>query len=123
LKRFNDWIGDLLANKVLSTMLCFYVVSLAILITLFFDRPTTIQGWLLFWVTVFFQGVALPLLGYVSKKSGEKQEKLLQETHDAVMAEMKILRAELILARKERRAMNELIKYLHEKLDGENNGF
>jgi CBS domain containing-hemolysin-like protein len=109
-KRFNDWLGDKLAYW-LSTMPCFYLISVAILATLFFQRPQGLQAWLLFWVTVFFQGVALPVLGYVSRKSGEKQEQVLNETHDAVMEELRMVKEELVLAKQERR---ELHKILHE---------
>jgi CBS domain containing-hemolysin-like protein len=114
LRRFNDWLGDKLANG-LSTMACFYIISVAILATLFFQRPVGVQAWLLFWVTVFFQGVALPVLGYVSRKSGERQEQVLNETHDAVMQELAIVKKELELAREERKMLRELLHEIHKQ--------
>lgn len=113
MKRFNDWLGDKLAFW-LSTMGCFYLISIAILATLFFQRPEGVQAWLLFWVTVFFQGVALPVLGYVARKSGEKQEQVLNETHDAVMEELvlvrELVRKELEIAKEERAALRKLVE-------------
>ena len=32
--------------------------------------------------------MALPLLGYTTKKSGESQERVIRETHDVLMAEL-----------------------------------
>ena len=40
-------------------------------------------------IQTFFLGVALPILAFVAKIKGNKQQKLLQETHHTVMAEMK----------------------------------
>jgi hypothetical protein len=100
LKRFNDWLGDKLAYW-LSTMACFYLISIAILATLFFQRPQGVQAWLMFWVTVFFQGAALPVLGYVSRKAGERQEQILNETHDAVMEELALVKEQLALVKEQ----------------------
>jgi hypothetical protein len=91
IKRFNDWLGDKLAFF-LSSMVCFYIVSITILSTLFFQKPNGLQAWLIFWITVFFQGVALPVLGYVGRKAGEKQERLLKETHDVVKEELALIK-------------------------------
>lgn len=91
IKRFNDWLADKMSYW-FSTMVCFYVVTLLTLATLYFDMPKNIQGWLMYWVGIFFQAVALPVLGYVSRKAGEKQEQLLQETHDAVMEELTLIK-------------------------------
>lgn len=101
MKRFNDWLGDKLAYW-LSTMVCFYLIAGAILATLFFQQPQGVQAWLMFWVTVFFQGTALPVLGYVSRKAGERQEQLLNETHDMVMEELAMIREQLDIAKEER---------------------
>jgi hypothetical protein len=111
MKRFNDWLGDQLAYW-LSTMGCFYLISIAILATLFFQRPEGVQAWLMFWVTVFFQGVALPVLGYVSRKAGEKQEQILNETHDAVMEELALVKEELEIAKEEREILKKLLEEL-----------
>jgi hypothetical protein len=112
MKRINDWLGDQLAYW-LSTMGCFYLISIAILATLFIQRPEGVQAWLMFWVTVFFQGVALPVLGYVARKAGEKQEQILSETHDAVMEELALVKEELKIANEEREILKKLVEELH----------
>ncbi|BCU81856.1 hypothetical protein JIR001_16390 [Polycladomyces abyssicola] len=114
MRRFNDWLGDKLAYW-LSTMGCFYLISIAILATLFFQRPEGVQAWLMFWVTVFFQGVALPVLGYVSRKAGEKQEQILNETHDAVMDELALVKEELAIAKEELELLKKLLEELHKR--------
>ncbi len=63
-----------------------------------------------------FQGVALPILGYVSKKAGDNQEKVLNETHDTVMQELALVKEELTLAREERDSIQALIGELHHHL-------
>ena len=105
-----DWLGDKLA-KYLSTMECFYLVTLLVIIPLFFQQPTGI-GWVQYLVTVFFQGVALPLLGYVSWKGGEKTDKTIKETHDVVMEELVFIKEELRLAKEERDNLNKIISDL-----------
>jgi hypothetical protein len=114
IRRFNDWLGDKLAYW-LSTMACFYLISIAILATLFFQTPEGVQAWLMFWVTVFFQGAALPVLGYVSRKAGEKQEKILNETHDTVMEELALIKEQLKIAKEEQEIIREHLKNAKEE--------
>jgi hypothetical protein len=96
MEKFNDLLAEKLSNW-LSTMACFYFICFLDLLTLFFQRPHDAQGWIVFWVSVFFQGVALPVLGYIQKVEGEKQAKLLKETHDTVMQELAELKEILSL--------------------------
>ena len=77
-----------------STKPAFYALSALVILAVIISPPTTIQGWLLVLVSEYYQGVALPGLGAASKLSelAAKQEgaltrQLLQETHDAAMAE------------------------------------
>lgn len=109
MKRFNDWLGSKLAYW-LSTMTMFYVVTFGTLVTLYFDTPKGVQGWLIYWISVFFQAVALPVLGYVSNLAGARQEKILKETHDAVLEELAIVREELEIAKEERELLKKLIE-------------
>jgi len=74
---------------------------LLVIIPLFFQQPTGI-GWVQYGVTVFFQGVALPVLGYVALRSGERTEKMIKETHDVVMEELLLIKEELQVAKEER---------------------
>jgi len=111
---YTDWLGERLA-KYLSTMGCFYLIALLVIIPLFFQQPTGI-GWIQYIVTVFFQGVALPLLGYVAAKSGEKTEKTIKETHDIVMDELTLIKEELKLAKEERIKLNKILEDLQKTI-------
>ena len=85
--RFNDLVADLLADC-LSTMACFWIVTVMVVVVLFWQRPTSLVGWVTYFSTAVFQASALPVLAFVSKKEGAAQQALLQETHDQVMGEM-----------------------------------
>jgi hypothetical protein len=91
MRRLNEWLADRLAFG-LSTMACFYVVTALVVAPLFWQHPHTAVEWMQYVISVLFQGSALPLLGYVARVQGEKQEKILRETHDAVMEELTEIR-------------------------------
>ena len=95
--RFNAWLALRVAD-ILATMWVFWVLNLAVFLALAIERPANAQGWVLFWVSIWFQGVALPALAFVSKIQGDRLEKTVRDTHDAVMqelAEVKAMRAEV----------------------------
>ena len=86
--QFNDKIGKRLSDG-LSTMEMFYLVTILVLFPLIFQRPTDLITWVQYLSTAILQAVALPLLGYTTKKGGESQEKIIMETHDLMMKELK----------------------------------
>ena len=90
--RFNDWLAAHMALG-LSSMWTFWTLTLLIAAALLLQRPTGAQGWVLFVVSIFFQGVALPVLAFVSNQQGDRTEGILRETHDTVMKELEDLRA------------------------------
>jgi hypothetical protein len=112
-KRINQWLGDKLAIW-LSTMGCFYLIFALVVVPLFFQHPKDLVGWVQYIVQSIFQGVALPVLGYVARIAGEKQERVMNETHDVVMDELAIVKKELAMANEERDSIKELIKELHQ---------
>ena len=87
-QKFKGWLANKLADY-LATMAMFYGVTILTLSILLFQTPRSPLEWVQYIIQTFFQGVALPVLAFVAKISGERQEKLLQETHDTVMNEMK----------------------------------
>lgn len=87
-QKINGWLATKMADY-LATMAMFYGVTILTLSILLFQAPRSPLEWVQYAVQTFFQGVALPVLAFVAKISGEQQEKLLRETHDAVMNEMK----------------------------------
>lgn len=112
LTRFNNWLANKLSGW-LSTMAMFYGISFLVLAPLFFQRPDNMIGWVQYAVQSFFQGVALPVLAFVAKIEGGKQAKILQETHDAVMEELAMVREALGLAAEERDELKAIIKSLN----------
>jgi len=97
MNRFNDWLGDKLAYW-LSTMAMFYIITAMVMVPLFFQRPEGLVGWMQYAISVFFQGAALPVLGYVASRAGDKQERVLNETHDTVIEELRLIKEDLALA-------------------------
>ncbi|MEI8011568.1 MAG: hypothetical protein WCI27_03670 [Candidatus Omnitrophota bacterium] len=91
LNDFNEWLATKLADA-LATMVMFFGVTFLTMSILFFQTPRTPLEWVQYIVQTFFQGVALPVLAFVAKIEGSRQQKLLQETHDTVMLEIKELK-------------------------------
>jgi hypothetical protein len=86
IERFNDYIAERL-SFVLSVMATFYIVLTLTIVPLFYGLPSTPKDWATYLCTVIFQGIALPVLGYTSRKAGDKS--------DAVMAEVLRLTKEI----------------------------
>ena len=112
MKRFNDQLADLMSAW-MSQMWLFWLLTILILGALIFQRPQGIQGWALFFVSVFFQGVALVVINYTSDKQGRQTLKLLQETHDTTMEELSGLRRLYQTQSEELAELRELHKEVH----------
>ena len=100
-------------------MWLFWGLTLLVLLALALQRPSGAQGWILFWVSIFFQGVALPVLAFVSNKQGERMERVLRETHDSVLAELSEIKAMHESQAEELatlRAINQRLSERHERL-------
>ena len=91
ISEFNEWVATKLADA-LANMVMFFGVTFLTLSILFFQTPRTPLEWVQYIIQTFFQGVALPILAFVAKIEGNRQQRLLQETHDAVMGEMQELK-------------------------------
>jgi len=113
MNQFNDWLGDKLAYW-LCTMAMFYIITAIVMVPLFFERPQSLVGWMQYAISVFFQGAALPVLGYVSSRAGEKQERVLNDTHDTVMEELILIKEDLALACEQRNELEALMTMLCE---------
>lgn len=90
LTKFNNWLADRLADS-LSSMSCFWVITSMVIVVLFWQRPSTLVGWVTYFSTAVFQASALPVLGFVSNKQSNRLQALMQETHDATMGELKLI--------------------------------
>jgi hypothetical protein len=89
MKNFNDLIADKLSNW-LSKMAMFYGVTFLVLIPLFFQRPAGFVAWMQYLVSVFFQGVALPVLGYTAQKSSALLDKAIKRIDDNTLKTEKV---------------------------------
>ena len=77
-EKFNDFLADKL-SYLLSIMATFYVISLLVLIPLFYGAPTTLVAWAGYLCSVIFQGIALPVLGYTARKASDKTDLVMNE--------------------------------------------
>ena len=80
IERFNDYIADKL-SFILSTMATFYIILTLTIIPLFYGLPSTPKDWATYLCTVIFQGIALPVLGYTSRKAGDKTDRMMEEMY------------------------------------------
>lgn len=110
-------LNDLIAEKstlVFGTMWMFYaffIYGLLPLIPILSHYQSQIfywSGWVQLW--------ALPLLMVGQNVMGRTAEQRSQETHDAVMDELALVREQLAIAQEEREEMKILIAELHVKI-------
>ena len=78
INQFNDWMADRL-SYLLSIMATFYVITLLVAIPLFYAQPNSVVAWASYICSVVFQGLALPVLGYTARKSGDKADKMMSD--------------------------------------------
>ena len=112
-RKFYHKINDSIGNKLsftLSTMEMFYIVLILVVFPLFFQTPTNLIGWIQYISTAILQAIALPLLAYTTRKSGEKQEKVINDTHSILLKEIKMNRD----LHKHQLEMMQEIKEMHE---------
>jgi len=76
MKRFNDWLADRL-SLVLSMMSTFYIITLLVIVPLFWTQPQGFVAWAAYLCSVIFQGIALPVLGYTARKASDKSDALM----------------------------------------------
>lgn len=115
LTRFNNWIADKLAGA-LSTMAMFYGVAFLVLVPLHWQTPNGFVAWTQYVVSVFFQGVALPILGFCSKKEGARQAQLLKETHSMTMSELGYIKEDIQLDKLEVINLQQLVKLVQKDI-------
>lgn len=87
LKDFNFKLANKLADM-LSTMAMFYLITFLVFSILIFQMPKTPLEWIAFIVQTFFQGVALPVLAFVSKVESEKTNKIITDIYDRTLDQL-----------------------------------
>ena len=113
MKNFDDRLGDKLSDG-LSSMKIFYLITFLVLVPLLVQRPDTFIGWIQYMSTAVLQACALPLLGYTTKKQGDIQAKILQETHDTVMKELNLIKKQQMANKKLVESQHKIISELKE---------
>ncbi len=79
----NDIIMERSAELVGSPSV-FYVILILAIGSLLWQRPTNVQGWLLWGCTILFQGAALSPIQYTGAKTSKKIDAMyawMQESH------------------------------------------
>lgn len=113
IRKLNDTVAEK-STLIFGTMWMFYaffIYGMLPLIPALKPYENTFfywSGWVQLW--------ALPLLMVGQNVLGRTAEKREQETHDAVMDELAIVKEELALAREEREQLKILLAELHAKI-------
>lgn len=83
-EKFRKWMDELAEamSNALSSMTMFWIITLLVITPLFFTQPVGLVGWMQYVVSVFFQGVALPVLGYTAKLSGKRTDQIISKIEE-----------------------------------------
>lgn len=81
------WIADKMGTNV-----CIVLFTLIAVVPLYYQLPDNILTWQQWLSQTAIQLIALAILAKVSKIEGGKQAKLIRETHDIVIRELKLLK-------------------------------
>ena len=81
---FNDWLAERL-SFILSIMTTFYIISLMVLLPLIWQHPSNFVAWASYISCSIFQAIALPVLGYTSKKTSDKTDIMMKDMYDMLI--------------------------------------
>ena len=122
---FNEKLGVILSDA-LSSMQMFYIVFFCVVLPLLVEHPSSLIAWIQYLSTAILQAVALPLLGFTTKKSGDEQEKVIKDSHSILINqfnELKDMHDMLLTEIKERTEhsdeqllMMDQVKEIHEHI-------
>jgi len=115
-RNFNQWLGNLISNKT-STMWAFYIVLIATTYPMINTPPASLLQGIQYISSAVFQAIMLPILAYTSNLVGDKQMKLLQETHDVVLNELKFIQEEQKNEKEEKELLKQIILEIHQNIN------
>ncbi len=134
-KKIIKYVDDYIFSGLLwstSTKAAFYSLTILIIIATILSPPLGVQAWLLLIVSIYYQGVALPGVGYAGKQAekaanlqGEMTRKLLQDTHDQSVADRTDIKESLGMLHDDNVKLDDIKNLLNEiasKLDTKNGG-
>jgi len=96
-------------------MAMFYIITAMVIVPLFFCSPQGLVAWIQYAISVFFQGAALPVIGYITRRAEEKQNLVVNETHDTVIKQLRLIKEDLALAHEQQDELEALMTTLFEK--------
>jgi hypothetical protein len=113
IRKLNDFLAEK-ATLIFGTMWMFYAFFIYGLLPLI-PGLAPYQNQIFYW-SGWVQLWALPLLMVGQNVMGRTAELRAQETHDAVMDELAMVKEELVNAREEREELKMLLAHLHVKI-------
>jgi len=90
-KSLNSWVANILANA-LSSMWSFWTLSVILVVAAFLHPPSNTYEWVMFVISASFQALALPVLAFVSDIQSDRQNKIINSTHQMAMEELKLIK-------------------------------
>ncbi|MCL2818818.1 MAG: hypothetical protein FWD41_03745 [Actinomycetia bacterium] len=91
IKRLNNAIANKTA-VVLSSMWLFWILVVAIIAAYVMQPPKGAFDISLFFISTAFQGIALPVLAFVSNIQGDKQQEQLDNMQSEIHKELKLIK-------------------------------
>jgi hypothetical protein len=76
INRINLKVAKKLSNF-LSSMGCFYVIAIMVIVPLFVKVPASLIEWIIYLSSAVFQAIALPILAYTSMINGNKTDEIM----------------------------------------------
>lgn len=87
--------NNLVANKlsiIMSSMWLFWALAIVLVVIGIVHPMDNPYNMVMYWISAFFQAIALPVLAFVSNLQGDRAEKIAKDTNRAVMQELKLLK-------------------------------
>ena len=87
----NDWVANKTAI-ILSSMWLFWLIIIIFVAAYLIQAPLGAYQMVMFFISAFFQAIALPVLAFVSNIQGDRLEKKVDELQSEMLEEIKELK-------------------------------
>lgn len=102
-------------NWATSSKGAMYLLTAAIWVSVALNPPTSIYTWLIVIVSVYYQGVALPGLGYQTKSESAETRQLMVDIHKENLEELTETKEMLMEIKEMHQELTEILQELKEK--------
>lgn len=102
-------------NWATSSKGAMYILTCAIWTAVALNPPKTIYEWLIVIVSVYYQGVALPGLGYQQKGEGLETRQLMIDIHEENLEELNETKQMMVEVKEMHQELTEILTELKEK--------